>query len=158
MSKHILPCLTLYQPWATWIMRGWKTIETRTHNRFECLKGRTILIHAGMTTDDSSFAVRNPYLTKNQILQNPDEVVNGFILGSVYVYDTGALNDGDSKAALIDCESIQRYGLFLRDKQQLLDPIPCKGGMGIWYFDMDKKEKVKKLPIETPKIETLKLF
>lgn len=47
----IYPVITLYQPWATWIMRGWKTIETRTHNRFACLDHKTILIHAGKITD-----------------------------------------------------------------------------------------------------------
>lgn len=76
----IYPSITLTQPWATWIIRGWKTIETRTHNRFACLDKKTILIHAGMTTDKS--AANNPYLTKDQLMYNPDEMVNGFILGN----------------------------------------------------------------------------
>lgn len=147
----ILPVITLYQPWATWIIRGWKTIETRTHNRFACLNHKTILIHAGQTTDAA--AINNPYLTKEQLLYEPDEVINGFILGSAYVDATGLLcgDDYENKAALI--YTMDRYGLFLEKIEKFKEPIPVKGEMGIWYFDMEKKEKVKK-----PKIETLSMF
>lgn len=138
----IYPVITLYQPWATWIVRGWKTIETRTHNRFACLSHKTILIHAGQVTDAE--AVNNPFLTKEQILQDPDEVINGFILGSAYVDATGLLcgDDYENKAALIN--TVDRYGLFLEKIEKFKEPIPVKGEMGIWYFDMDTKQKVKK--------------
>lgn len=80
-TQTIYPVITLYQPWATWIMRRWKTIETRTHNRFVKLLGKSVLIHAGQQTDAT--AAWNPYLTEEEILFNPDEVINGAILGSV---------------------------------------------------------------------------
>ncbi len=137
----IYPVITLWQPWATWIMREWKTIETRTHDRFACLKGETILIHAGQTTDES--AAKNPYLTKHQLLHKPEEVINGFILGSVEVWDFAELKDTAAKMALIECRT-KRYGLFLENVVSFHEPIPAKGGMGIWYFDLDKQEKVKK--------------
>lgn len=142
--ENILPVITLYQPWATWIMREWKTIETRTHSRFSSLLQKNILIHAGQKTDDSDFAVNNPYLSKEQILHNPDEMINGFILGTAYVYDFSRLSDIDSKKSLIDCDSYVRFGLFLKDIKKFDVPIPVKGEMGIWYFDMNKMEKVKK--------------
>lgn len=147
----IYPVITLYQPWATWIMREWKTIETRTHNRFACLNHKTILIHAGKITDAS--AVNNSYLTKEQLLENPDEIVNGFILGSAYVDATGLLcgDDYENKAALIYTKD--RYGLFLEKIKKVDIPIPEKGEMGIWYYDLENKCKVKK-----PRPEALKLF
>lgn len=138
--NEIFPVITLYQPWATWIMRGWKTIETRTHNKFSCLKDQIILIHAGQTTDES--AIRNVYLTKEQLLFNPDEVVNGYILGAVHVSDFALLNDSHSKASLIDCGSIKRYGLFLTNIQKFDDPIKESGSMGIWYYDLKNRKKV----------------
>lgn len=147
----ILPVITLYQPWATWIMREWKTIETRTHNRFGCLIGKTILIHAGMNTDAA--AINNPYLTKEQLMYEPDEVINGFILGSVFVKSFGKLSSIHSEKALIECEKTERWGLYLSQVEKFKEPIPVKGEMGIWYFDMDKKEKVKK-----PQVETLSMF
>lgn len=138
------PVITLYQPWASWIMRGWKTIETRTHNRFGSLFGLHVLIHAGQRTDDSDYAIRNPYLTKEQILLNPDEVVNGAILGKVFVYNFCSLDDAHSKRALIECKETKRWGLFLSDIEVFKEPIPCKGEMGIWYYDVVKQMKVKK--------------
>lgn len=143
-GQQIFPAITLYQPWATWIMRGWKTIETRTHNRFACLNHKTILIHAGLTTDGSELTTKNPYLTKEQICYEPDEMVNGYILGSAYVDATGLLcgDDYENKAALI--YTMDRYGLFLENIKKLKEPIYVKGEVGIWYFDMNTKQKVKK--------------
>lgn len=141
----ILPVITLYQPWATWIMRGWKTIETRTHNKFGCLIGKTILIHAGLTTDAT--AINNPYLTHEQLIHNPDEMVNGYILGSVLVKSFGLLSEIHSKDALIDCKNTTRFGLYLKEINPFKMGIRVNGEMGIWYFDLDKKEKVRK-PIQ----------
>jgi hypothetical protein len=139
--SNVLPVITLYQPWATWIMRGWKTIETRTHDRFKSLDGKTILIHAGQKTDAS--AINNPYLTKEQLLFQPDDVINGFILGSAYVQYLGCLDPDDGVNALIECTTL-RYGLLLSSVNVFAEPIPVKGEMGIWYFDFELKTKVKK--------------
>ncbi len=138
----ILPTITLYQPWATWIMREWKTIETRTHNRFGCLIGKRILIHAGMNTDAE--AIKCHYLTKEQLIYKPDEVINGYILGSVFVKSFGKLSAVHSEKALIDCGNIERFGLYLSQIEKFPEPILCKGEMGIWYFNLTTKQKVKK--------------
>lgn len=150
--SNIHAAITLYQPWATWIMRQWKEIETRTHDHFKSLNKQTILIHAGMKTDDSDLAIKNPYLSKEKIIYKPDEVINGYILGSAFVYDFGRLAPSHSQRALIEC-STQRWGLFLRDVKVFEQPIKVAGEMGIWYFDMDAMQKVKK-----PKVNTSKLF
>jgi hypothetical protein len=148
----IYPVITLYQPWATWIMRGWKTIETRTHNKFACLSHRTILIHSGMKVDNSPDVINNPYLSREQILYNPEEVVSGYILGSVKVQAFRSLEERNSKAALIDCKGTYRFGLFLEDIKVFEKPILCKGEMGIWYFDMEKMQKVKKNSADTDRL------
>ncbi len=149
--KDIFPVITLYQPWATWIMREWKTIETRTHNRFACLNKKTILIHAGLTTDNSELVIENKYLNKDQIIQNPNEIVNGYILGKAYVYDYSELNIIHSLKSLIDCglTSPLRYGLFLENIEVFDSPIKESGEMGIWYYDIVKRQKVKKPKIQT---------
>lgn len=141
-TNNILPAITLYQPWATWIMREWKTIETRTHAKFAKLKGQRILIHAGKVTDGS--AATNPYLTPEQIMYKPEEVINGFILGSAFVHDFKPLNSLHSRAALIDCDNVERWGLFLSEIKRFDIPIKCSGEVSIWYFDMLKKAKLKK--------------
>lgn len=139
--NSIYPVITLYQPWATWIIRGWKKIETRTHSRFSSLKGKTILIHAGQKTDEA--AIINPYLTREQIMLNPDEVVNGYLLGFAFVHDFKKLNDSHSKDSLIECRT-DRYGLFLREIKPISPIIPAKGEMGIWYYDIERKQKANK--------------
>jgi len=137
----IYPVITLYQPWATWIMRGWKTIETRTHDRFACLENQRILIHAGQITDMSAF--NNPYLTNEQLQYKPKEIINGFILGSAFVSDFKELTTNAAQHALIECET-KRYGLFLEKIEHWSVPIQAKGSMGIWYFDTETMSKIKK--------------
>lgn len=139
----IYPVITLYQPWATWIMREWKTIETRTHNRFACLIGKRILIHSGQKTDITA-TIDNPYLTNEQLRYKPEEIINGYILGAVLVKSFGKLSSTHSKSALIDCGNTERFGLYLSEIHKFENPIPVKGEMGIWYFDLEKQEKVKK--------------
>ena len=63
----IIPAISLAQPWATWIAMGWKTIETRRHNRLDRIIGRRIAIHASKTWDSSSLDVAGQYLTTAQI-------------------------------------------------------------------------------------------
>lgn len=143
-KADIYPVITLYQPWATWIMRLWKSIETREHARFASLSGKTILIHAGKRTDGSHLTKENPYLSKSQIIHNPDEIINGYILGSAFVQKVGWLNESHSKLSLIDCKSTRRFGLFLEDIKPFDKPIPCQGEMGIWYYDLTNKDKVRR--------------
>jgi len=140
MSKsNVFPAITLNQPWASWIIRGWKTIETRTHTKFKCLVGHRVLIHAGLKTD--SKALYNPYLTFEQIRQNPDEMVNGYIIGSAYVNGFMELNENHSKNSLIDCKNVKRYGLFLKDVEKFKNPISVPGELGVWYYDLKNMRK-----------------
>lgn len=139
----IFPVITLHQPWATWVTRSWKTIETRTHRRFAGLAGKKILIHAGLGIDSGDAVIKNPYLTKSQIIYNPDEVISGFILCVAQVSKFSLLNDSHSKAALIDCGNTQRYGLFLENIERL-PPIQVSGERGVWYFNLSTGQKVKK--------------
>jgi len=143
--SNILPVVTLYQPWASWVIWNWKPIETRTHARFACLKGKTILIHAGQKTDKTDQAIRNPYLLDYQkesmiSLIRP----NGYLLGTARVKHFDLLSEFNSQEALIDCGNVKRWGLFMDMVNEFEHPIPCKGGMGIWYYDLDNHVKVKK--------------
>lgn len=139
---NVIPVITLYQPWASWVMNGWKTIETRTHDRFKGLAGKKIGIHAGSHFDDSDAVMKNPYLSKDQIEISSQYVAGGF-LGTIMVDSFSKLNGAHSKRALIDCQTVERYGLSLSSPKMYLF-TPVKGSMGIWYFDLDTMQKVKK--------------
>lgn len=47
----LLPCISIHQPWASFIAHGIKRTEGRTHTRFANLVGKRIAIHATKTWD-----------------------------------------------------------------------------------------------------------
>ncbi len=138
----IIPVITLYQPWASYVMLGWKTIETRTHKRFKCLVGHTIGIHAGLSYDTQDYVY--DYLMPDQReIAARLEFPTGKLLGTVNVNKFLELNGSHSNEALIDCEEVARFGLFLGSPIEI-NPVKVRGSMGIWYYDTEKQIKVKK--------------
>ena len=143
--------ITLWQPWATLIQWKWKTIETRTHDRFRNLVGETIGIHAGNYWDKHIYELAGPYLTDMQrseigmikeVFDNGHE--KGEIICTAEVDATGWLSPDDSQAALIECNcdwAPNRFGLFLKDIQPI-KPIKATGHQGIWNFDIKPEEIV----------------
>lgn len=148
--SRIIPIITLKQPWASWVMEGLKLTETRTHQNFKTLEGKDFGIHAAQTYDLSDYVLKNPYLSHKKI-QESLSYPTGVILGMVYGKQFLKLKDYHAQGALIECKSIQRYGLRLINPVPFKDPIPCPGELAIWYYNLDTKEKVRK-PVE--KIET----
>lgn len=135
-----IPIITLWQPWCKWIMLGWKTIETRLHNRFRNLKDKVIGIHVGRKWDKNALSAASLYLTEEQIdytdLLRDD---GGYIICTAFVSDFRECEDKDSQKALIDCNRTKRYGLFLTDIKRLDESLlNIKGHQGIWYI----KEKL----------------
>jgi hypothetical protein len=131
----IIPCITLWEPWASWIVLGWKTIETRNHSLFAVLEGKTIGIHAGRRWDRDAVTLAFPFLTKEQRVNMVEVAIRSAIIGTAKVIEHRRLTVTDSKRALIDCSSTLRYGLIL-DEIIRFDPIPVKGKQGIWYYDL----------------------
>jgi hypothetical protein len=130
-----IPVITLWQPWASWIVLGLKTIETRTHPRFACLAGKRIYIHAGAKWDESALMLATPFLTPSQLLQTTNFYeTRSAIIGSAIVSEFRELIGKDSKRACIDCTNTLRYGLILSDVKAIQN-IPIKGKQGIWYYD-----------------------
>lgn len=140
-----LKVITLWQPWATFISFGWKTIETRTHEKFKSLVGQPIGIHAGKKWDEywleASIAFLTPAAVQEIIrLKNNNMIPFGEIIATARVFDFRALDTSDSCAALIDCAPFPgpRYGLFLKDIHPLKIPIGVKGKQGVWNYPEQK--------------------
>jgi hypothetical protein len=134
-----IPAISLWQPWATWILWGWKTIETRLHDRFAKLEGRRIAIHASVTWDQQAISAASPYLTKEQVEQTykllPRDWKAGCLLCSALVEDYRLTEPGDAKRALIECDT-PRVGLWLKDIQPIEPPIAMRGHQGIWMVEL----------------------
>ena len=134
------PVISMYGPWANWVGLGWKTIETRTHNRFKSLVGKRIGIHKALKWDDSALELAGPFLTELQVAKTKTFLrVGGAICWTAFVRDSRELDPLNSIDALIDCTHVTRYGLFLSDVRTI-EMIPCKGKQGIWYYDIPNGE------------------
>ncbi len=95
-----MPAITIWQPWASMIAAGIKTIETRTHSGFSSLKGKRIAIHAGMKFDPA-------WLSENAKLdlagagmpQEAHQYPRGAIVATAFVSDARRLCPTDEPAA-----------------------------------------------------------
>ncbi len=140
-----IPIITLWQPWASFVALGWKTIETRWHKRFEKLTGKVIGIHASVKWDANWLELAGPYLSGEQRNQAFGlHIVRGIILCTAVVHGFRALGEVDSVKALINCgttdnpggnsgSSRVRYGLELSHVISVDPPIQTTGRQGIWY-------------------------
>ncbi len=131
--------ITLRQPWASLIAAGYKTIETRLHNRMGFLKGQHIAIHAGKQWDDYAWAaLRDVHAHPEAIdMARPHSkkfLPIGAILCTVLVHNTGWLQSVHSSLALIPCWNSKRFGLFLSELEVLPEPVPCRGRQGAWTW------------------------
>lgn len=137
-----MKAISLWQPHATWIALGWKTIETRTHDRFKNLVDQRIAIHAAKRRDWLYPCI--PFW-KEQILaieaakmvqQMHDEM--GHILCTAFVgkarwapnVDCLEREEWTRRAC---CEICGRFCLFLDGIKPLSDSIPFRGRQGIFY-------------------------
>jgi hypothetical protein len=140
-----MPVITLWQPWAQWVAWGWKTIETRTHERFRCLEGYRIGIHAGRKWDVTGLHAAVTFLDAFRIQRTEEEFENrvktgGRIIATARVARFSALGDIHAPKALIECTT-RRWGLFLEDIRPLANPVPATGGQGIWYTNAEVIEQ-----------------
>lgn len=112
---------------------GHKTVETRLHQRFKSLVGERIAIHAAQKFDHAAYESANRYcpILKLLVIQS-----GGGIIGTVRVERFASLSGADSKAALIDCEFTQRFGLFLKDPILFGSMVICRGRQGIFEVEI----------------------
>lgn len=71
-----MKCISLYQPWASAIAYGWKTIETRTHERFRGLVGERIGIHAGKKWDKHALEIWKKSIGPEQYFRIKEHVIS----------------------------------------------------------------------------------
>lgn len=153
--------LSVTQPWASLIAIGAKKIETRSWpTKF---RGR-IAIHASkrFTSDDKDTCNFDPFRNalgeaygwnpkcfKGVHLVDPNVLPTGVILCTAELYDCQSIwyspdiqNTRDWVYDILEKErafgdfSAGRFGWFLRDVRPLPEPIPAKGSLGLWDFDV----------------------
>lgn len=84
--------------------------------------------------DRAAFDIARPFLTREQ-LDVPHGLYDarGAILCTALVDHEDPLEAIHASAALIECETVQRWGLFLSCLQLCERPITVRGAQGIFY-------------------------
>jgi hypothetical protein len=146
-----MKALTVKQPWASLVVEGIKDIENRTWKTN--FKGR-VLIHAGIRPDNIRLEVEGQASTQEiEILSTlgrvEDEGLFGCIIGSVEIVDcvinhpsiwaeksyyavnlnSLPFNEEDEKDQII-------YNWVLANPIKFPEPIPAKGKLSFWKFEI----------------------
>ena len=133
--------ITLWEPWATFVAMKWKTIETRTHQRFKGLTGQRIAIHAAMKFDKT--IPWGKYFRPNISMSQVDNIIKSACLNKGAIVCTAMVTDvrwapnvnfvereeWNLKAM---CEVAGKFCLFLDDIELFKPTIPFRGRQGIF--------------------------
>lgn len=148
--------ISLHEPYASLVMFGWKTIETREHQKLKSLVNQKIIIHATknklFVKDADTIVEILSYLDTNrkQVFVNylnSDyfDKTFGKLLGTVEVVEFAKLNKDNSKNSLIDCQYGNKFGLFLRNPKLFNIPKIYKGSQGIFNIPLEVMKDLKYL-------------
>jgi hypothetical protein len=135
--------ISLHQPWATFVVMNWKTIETRTHQRFKNLIGERIAIHAAQHIDRNEIR-KNSYLQVHLFggweeldLIGRIEAERGKIICTALVIKAdwclNAINHNEWKRAAM-CDIQDKFLIHFADIEPLLNPISFCGRQGIFHI------------------------
>jgi len=138
-----MKAITLWQPWATMIALGHKTVETRTHDRFQCLVGQRIAIHAAKKYDKDAFEimVQHGFSPLHSLLAQglvprgavvATAVVSGGMWGRKNLMSAPLYRQWCRDAL---CDVAGRFCLHLSKIEPLNPPIPATGHQAIWEWN-----------------------
>lgn len=135
-----MKALTLTQPWATLVVRGIKTVETRSwHFGYSDNLPMPLAIHSakGQDRDARDFA---DYLVRAGVLETAD-LPRGAIVGTVeyfgwvhsYPETRAELAPSDLELELGDWSDGRILWQF-RNAVEFAEPIPRRGSLGVWNW------------------------
>lgn len=133
--------ISLLQPWATLVVIGAKTIETRS---WSTRHRGPILIHASQGKAGGIFSED---LTFKKYIPDFKALPFGSVIGSVHIDTILRVEDFDISDAAMNTLSMEekafgdyssgRYGWVLTDPVAFKKPIPARGMPGLWRFNTD---------------------
>ena len=131
--------LSIRQPWASLIIKGFKDVENRSWQTF--IRGE-IAIHASasITEDDwegatitvaairaIAFSDAEKWLIET--IGEFDKLPRGAILGTVEITDC-------KRERTSPWHFEENWGFYLQNPKEIKKPIPAKGKLGFWDFDL----------------------
>lgn len=151
-----LRALTLWRPWDEPVACGAKPVENRSWSPPKAIVGQVIAIHAGKTHDHDArgFIIDRGYHLLSLAESNRRA---GAIVGVTRI--VAAFTEGDLKFDTVDrfkgnelyverrtrvLESPWFFGPWgwLLEDAIAIDPVPCKGAMGLWRVPPDVAAEV----------------
>lgn len=138
--------LSIRQPWASLIIKGFKDVENRSWRT--SIRGE-IAIHASASkTEDDwedatitvaairaiAFSEAEKWLIET--IGEFDKLPRGAILGTVEIIDCKR-----ERTSLWHFD--ENWGFYLQNPKELKKPIPSKGKLGFWDFDLSLAEAEK---------------
>jgi activating signal cointegrator 1 len=134
--------LSLLQPWASLIVMGVKTIETR---RWQTAHRGPLLIHSGQRKAGALITLEPP-IAKH--ISSFDTLAFGSIIGQVNLVDiipVASLHLSPIELAqqslelnaFGEDENLHRYAWMMEDAVQFKKPIPAKGHLHLWKFETE---------------------
>ena len=138
--------LSIRQPWASLIIKGFKDVENRSWRT--SIRGE-IAVHASASkTEDNwddaiitasmiqtiTFSEAEKWLIET--IGEFDKLPRGAILGTVEIADC-------KRERMSPWHFDENWGFYLQNPKELKKPIPAKGKLGFWDFDLSLAEAVK---------------
>ncbi len=136
-----MKAISLLQPWATLIVIGVKTIETRS---WRTQHRGNILIHASLGKTGSIFASEPPF---KKYIPDFTKLSFGAIIGQATITGVERIESLGISDELMNRLTMEekafgdytegRYAWLLEDFMQFEKPIPAKGMLSIWDYPDD---------------------
>ena len=138
MKQEILFALTIWQPWAHFLVTGAKRVENRDWPPPKALVGQWIAIHAGKRYDKSG-----AYQIRAELdLDVPAaDALPASAIVAVAVLDRVVTEDNDG-LVWDDPWFVGAFGWYLRDVTPI-EPVPCPGARKLWVVRGPARAQVR---------------
>ncbi len=133
-----MKAISLLQPWATLVIMGVKTIETRS---WRTEHRGNILIHASQGKAGSIFAFEPPF---KKYIPDFKKLPFGAIIGQVNITTVERIKSLGMSDEIINRLTMEekafgdytdgRYAWILKDFKKFDKPIPARGMLSIWEY------------------------
>ena len=127
-----MKALTIKEPWATLIIEGYKKYEFRSWKTN--YRGK-ILIHAGLSLENNM---------KERFKDYNLEYKLGYIIGEAEIVDCILVDkELNEKLRTINplvygiSNHVENYAWELENIKKYDNPIPCKGKLGLWNYEVE---------------------
>ena len=135
-----MPAITIWAPWGSLIAHGFKSIETRSHDRFRSLQGHRIAIHQARRCANLREVLRvtrhvGASRAAGWLVSNSIGCPTGAVVATAFVASVRWLDGSIEDNIAACCVTDGTFGLEL-DKVCALDiPVYTRGHQGIWEWD-----------------------